>query len=541
MTNNSKTRLRLNQFTMPLNYKDKDIRPALLKCLDCDEKKLGDFRVVRRSIDARSKNSAPVFVLSIEIEWRSPSLPKHYQRRDIEVIDDHDTSIESPPRCSLSGKKRPVIVGAGPAGLMAALWLAEAGLSPLLIERGGPTTDRIKHVKSFFKKGKLHSESNVLFGEGGAGLFSDGKLTSRSKDRLRGHKFLETLVQCGAPRTLLIDAEPHLGTDVLAQIIPALRQRLQAAGCEVKFNSSLTGLHIENGVLRGVVVGEEVIETDACILATGHSARDVYELLSQSGVTLESKPFAIGVRLELPQQRINLAQWGRWACHPRIGAASFRLTRRPVQGSRDCYSFCMCPGGSVIPCASSRGNLTSNGMSLAAREGNYGNAAFLVPVNPDDFHSLSEDGNTALAGCKFQSDIEQATFIAGGSNYSLPACLLTDFLHGQVSTQLPKELSCPRSKPADFREILPGFVCDTLTSALTPMLHQLKGVRLEEILLYAAETRSSSPVRVIRNEEGQSTAAKGLFPAGEGSGYAGGIVSSAIDGLRAAEGVIRIY
>jgi len=537
-----KTRLRLNQFTMPLDYKDKDIRSALMRRLDCNEKQIGEIRVVRRSLDARAKGGAPVFVLSVELEWKSPSRPKRSLQHDIEFLESKDTAITPPPQMpNLSGKNRPVVVGAGPAGLMAALWLAEAGLSPLLIERGGPTADRTKQVKSFFKRGKLCPESNVLFGEGGAGLFSDGKLTNRSKDHIRGRQFLETLVQCGAPRDILVEAEPHLGTDTLAQIIPALRRRLQEAGGEVQFNSRLTGLHIENGVLRGVTVGEDTIETESCVLATGHSARDVYELLSQSGVPLEAKPFAVGVRLELPQQHIDIAQWGQWACHPRLGAATFRLTRHPVQDARACYSFCMCPGGSVIPCASSKGALTSNGMSLAAREGKFGNAAFIVPVNPDDFPALPQDGASALAGCRFQANIEQAAFIAGGSDYSLPACLLTDFLHGQVSSQLPKELSCPRSRPSDFRDILPDFVCDTLISALPPMLQPLNGVRLEDALLYAAETRSSSPVRIIRNEECQSPTAIGLFPAGEGSGHAGGIVSSAIDGLRAAEAVIRSY
>ncbi|MDQ1331491.1 MAG: FAD-binding protein, partial [Thermodesulfobacteriota bacterium] len=287
-------------------------------------------------------------------------------------------------------------------------------------------------------------------------------------------------------------------------------------------------------------------ETQHCILATGHSARDVYQMLAGSGVMMEEKPFAVGLRLELPLKRIDTAQWGTFTGHPRLGAASFRLTLKETRNNRACYTFCMCPGGTVIPCASSTGALTTNGMSLSSRPGEFGNAAFLVPVNPGDYKVDYKADNKAgaealsiLSGIGFQIKMEQLAFKAGGGDYSLPASPLSDFLLNRYPDALPEKRSWPRSVPADLRFILPDFVCATLTAAIPKMLSLLKGVSHEEVLLYAPETRSSSPVRITRNATGESVNLSGLFPSGEGAGYAGGIVSSAVDGLRAAEAVIR--
>jgi uncharacterized FAD-dependent dehydrogenase len=414
---------------------------------------------------------------------------------------------------------------------MAALTLAEAGHKPLLIERGAETPDREEQVKAYWELGKLDPESNVLYGEGGAGLFSDGKLTARSKDRARIRRFFETLVACGASPDILIDAMPHIGSDDLVHIIPAIRNRIWELGGGCAFNSKLEDLQIENGVLRGVVVSGKQIRTDACFLATGHSARDIYELLAQHRVPLEAKPFAVGVRLEIPQSRIDEAQYGQWAKLPMLGSASFRLTRKEEGRARRCYSFCMCPGGEVISCASSKGLVTSNGMSLSARSQPFGNAAFLVPVEQADFPTI---GNPVLAGIAFQKKMEQAAFEAGGANYGLPAQRLIDFLE-QKKGGLPTERSCPQANPAILQEILPEFVFQTLESALPKMLRQLNGTPLEEAILYGTETRSSSPVRILRNPSGESTGLKGLFPCGEGAGYAGGIVSSALDGMKTTE------
>jgi hypothetical protein len=421
------------------------------------------------------------------------------------------------------------VIGAGPAGLMAALTLAEAGHKPLLIERGAETEDRGEQVAAFWKNGTLDTESNVLYGEGGAGLFSDGKLTARSKDRARIRRFFETLVACGASPEILIEAMPHIGTDDLTHIIPAIRNRIWQLGGACAFNSRLDNLIIENGALRGIIASGKEIRTDACFLATGHSARDVYSMLAAHNVPLEAKPFAVGVRLEIPQHRIDTAQYGKWAHLPQLGSASFKLTRKEENRARRCYSFCMCPGGLVIACASSEGLLTTNGMSLSARAEPFGNAAFLVPVEQSDYPDAGP-----LAGIEFQKQMEAAAFKAGGSAYGLPAARLVDFLEGR-SGELPHERSCNRSVPALLQDILPDFASDTLLSAIPKMLKELNGTPLEEAILYASETRSSSPVRVLRGDDGQSIGVKGLYPCGEGAGHAGGIVSSALDGMKAAE------
>lgn len=533
-------RVKISQLTLPLDYEEKDILKAAAAKLECSEGILSGLKIVRRSIDARSRREAPVFSIHVEIEISDSDGFLLPDDKDIQIIPGEKIFPEIMiPKISGKAKSRPVVIGSGPSGLMAALTLAEAGLSPLLIERGSPVKERTSQVSLFWKKGELNPEGNVLFGEGGAGLFSDGKLTMRNKDRLRVRRFLETLVRCGAPEDILIDSEPHLGTDILKKIVPAFRNLIEGAGGEVRFHSRLEGIRAESGGLCGITVNGQDIETQHCILATGHSARDVYQILAESGVMVEQKSFAVGLRLELPQERIDRAQWGSFAGHPRLGAASFRLTFKEGKNNRACYTFCMCPGGTVIPCASPSGTLTTNGMSLSARSGGFGNAAFLVPVYPADFGNEADEKHSGLAGIGFQEKIERLAFKAGGSDYSLPAAPLSGFLKNKYHGNLPEKRSWPRSRPADLHAILPNFICTTLAAAIPKMLSLLKGVLHEEVLLYAAETRSSSPVRVSRNETGESVNLSGLFPSGEGAGYSGGIVSSAVDGLRAAEAVIR--
>ena len=516
-------KIRISQIDLPPGYTPEQLLKAAAKKVRCNPSDLHGVQAVRRSIDARGRSPRMTVMAEADLSGKLRN-----GLRDVEkakpVI-----PVVKPVANNFSGL-RPVVVGAGPAGLMAAFALAEAGMKPLLIERGEAAAPRAKRVENFWKDGTLDVESNVLYGEGGAGLFSDGKLTSRSKDRPRVRRFLEILVECGASPDILIDAEPHIGSDILEELVPALRNKIMELGGEVRFGARLDRVEIENGAIRGVVISGEEVRADTCVLATGHSARDIYAMLAEQGVPLEPKGFAVGVRLEIPQHRIDTAQWGGY--FPALGRASFRLTRREEQNARSCYTFCMCPGGLVISCASSEGLMTTNGMSLSRRDKFSGNAAFLVPVFPADFSSTD-----VLAGIEFQKKLEATAFAAGGSDYSLPAQRLVDFLEGTES-DIPAERSCTRAVASQLRGLLPEFVEHTLRSAVPKMLGSMRGVQLDEALLYASETRSSSPVRVVRGEDGQS-AVCGLYPCGEGAGYAGGIVSSGIDGLRQAEAIIE--
>lgn len=519
-------RLRINQIDLPPGYTPAQLLKAAAKALRCDPSALEDIQAVRRSIDARGRSPRMTVAIDVEFSGKLPANARNIQEAS-ELVS------PEPPVCPHSCGPRPLVVGAGPAGLMAALGLAEAGLKPLLIERGEAAVPRAKRVETFWRDGMFEPDSNVLYGEGGAGLFSDGKLTSRSKDRPRVRRFLEALVSCGASPDILVDAEPHLGSDVLTELVPALRARIQSLGGEVRFGTRLDRIEIENGAVRGAVLSGDEFLTNCCVLATGHSARDTYAMLLEQGVPLEQKPFAVGVRMEIPQHRIDTAQWG--GSFPQLGSASFRLTRRAEENARSCYSFCMCPGGLVISCASSAGLLTTNGMSLSKRDKPFANAAFLVPVFTDDF---PKSERPELAGLDFQQKMEAASFVAGGSDYGVPAQRLVDFLKDAEPAELPSSRSCTRARPAALRALLPEFVTLTLERAVPKMLCELGGVILEEALLYACETRSSSPVRVVRGEDGQSTGVRGLYPCGEGAGYAGGIVSSGIDGLRISEAVV---
>jgi uncharacterized FAD-dependent dehydrogenase len=519
-------RVRIRQLDLPPEYTPAQLLKAAAKQARCTQESLSDVVTVRRSVDAREQSPRMNVIAEATLSGALRNGMRDVER--VKPLKPHVSTILK----SYSGP-HPVVVGAGPAGLMAAFALAESGMNPLLIERGDAAAQRSERVEAFWKEGSFNAESNVLYGEGGAGLFSDGKLTSRSKDRIRARRVLEVLVECGASPDILIDAEPHIGSDVLEELVPALRRKIIDLGGEVRFGARLDRIEIEKGAVRGVVIAGEELRTDSCVLAAGHSARDIYEMLAEQNVPLESKAFAVGLRLEMPQDRIDVAQWGQSL--PSLGKASFRATRREGGDSRACYTFCMCPGGMVIACASSEGRITTNGMSLSGRDRPMGNAAFLVPVLPTDYPEVRAN---ALAGIEFQKKLESAAFVAGGSDYSLPAQRLVDYLEGNPSTDLPKDRSCTRAIPAQLRGQLPGFVETTLRSAIPKMLRGMRGVVLDEALLYASETRSSSPVRVVRDKDGQS-AIHGLYPSGEGSGYAGGIVSSAIDGLRSADMLVQ--
>ncbi len=521
-------KIEVTQLAAALDYTEADLARAVAGRLKIAPEQVGDCRVVRRAIDARKLRGRVQFILTVEADIADDAGVAPGEGSTVEVPNLQASQRETP------FAHRPVVVGAGPAGLVAAWRLASAGARPILIERGQPVEKRRASVGQFWADGTLDGEDNVLFGEGGAGLFSDGKLTTRSKQRGYLRAVLELLIACGASEDILIDAEPHVGSDKLVGIVRTLRERIIELGGDVRFGAKLDALEFDANAMTGVIVNGERIATEHCILATGHSARDVYHMLANTPAALAAKAFAVGVRIEFPQSQIDASQFGTDAGHPKLGAASFRLTRREENDARACYTFCMCPGGSVISCASSAGEMTTNGMSLSARSRTYGNAAFLVPVRSEDFGGDTDP----LAGIAFQEAIESKAFDAGGGDYSLPAARLGDFLARTVSTDLPADRSCKRSVPADLHPILPAFVTETLLSAVPRMIRKLRKVDPAAGIVYGAETRSSSPVRIVRGEDFQSTTLTGLYPAGEGSGYAGGIVTSAIDGLRAADALL---
>ncbi len=420
--------------------------------------------------------------------------------------------------------------------MFAALLLAEMGYCPLVLERGEDVDHRLQKVERFWKEGKLDPNCNVQFGEGGAGTFSDGKLTARTKD-LRSHKVLETFVAFGAPKEILYTWEPHIGSDRLRMIVKRIRQRIIELGGEVRFSTQLHDLCIENGKITKIKANEEWITCKALILAIGHSARDTFSVLEQHSVKMEQKSFAVGVRVEHPQAMINQAQWKRFADHPKLSAASYRLTHTTSTG-RGVYTFCMCPGGSVVAGASQLGGVVTNGMSDYARDKENANSAILVQVHPNDV------GKHILDGIRFQQNLEQKAFEAGGKNYYAPAQLIKDFMNDVPSTKPGEVLPTyrPGIRLCALSSVLPPFVYASIQEALPVFDHKLHGFLYPDAILTAVETRSSSPIRLLRHSETlESVGCAYLYPCGEGAGYAGGIVSAAIDGLRCAEKIIQVF
>ncbi len=519
-------RYRVNQVKVSLEYTDTDVLKRVSRKLSIPPKMIESLEIIKRSVDARQ---GIAYTLTVEITVQQKLRINHH---DLQLIENEHDSHAIP----FVGKQklRPIVVGCGPAGLTAAWVLAKAGMEPIVIERGESVEKRSPKINRFWMKGVLDRESNVLFGEGGAGLFSDGKLTARSKDNHRIKLFLDLLVNHGADKEILIETHPHVGTDKLIRLLPSIRREIIEWGGEFLFDTRLESIVSENNRITGIVTSKGNFECDTLVLAIGHSASDTYRNLYAQNITMVPKPFAIGVRVELPQEGINISQWG--CTIPNIGAASFRLTRKEDEKVRACYSFCMCPGGEVISCASEEGMITSNGMSYHSRNLPFGNAAFLVPVSPEDFCPANE--LTALSGIEYQENLERLAFEAGGSDYALPVSLLDDFISGGEPTRLPAAYSARRVKAANLHKILPDYVALSLKKSLPEMLRKLGNPPHDKVTLYGTETRSSAPLQMTRDENGESVSHKGLYPTGEGAGYSGGIVSSGIDGIKAAEMIV---
>ena len=527
--------LRITQIKLSIDDDISRIKPALLKKLKISEAELLDYRIYKESIDARHHGRID-FIYTVDASVKHEE--KILKKRLPNVSEAPDLSYKMPEIGQTPLKHRPLVIGFGPAGMFSALLLAQMGYKPIVLERGGQVDDRVKSIDAFWQKGKLDPHSNVQFGEGGAGTFSDGKLTSRVRD-LRGRKVLQEFVEAGAPEDILYHAHPHVGTDLLRDIVKNIRQQIIELGGTVYFDSQVERFVIENGELQAVKIKDgQTIEANQAILAIGHSARDTFKELYNDGVKITAKPFAVGVRVEHPQSLINEAQYKGFAQHPRLGAAEYRLTHKASNG-RGVYTFCMCPGGLVVPAASEENRLVTNGMSEHARSEENANSGLLVQVFPEDFPT-----DHPLAGVEFQRLLEAKAFELGGSNYQAPAQLVGDFIANQTSSKLGsvKPSYVLGVHPTDLSQLFPAYISDSLREALLAFDKKIHGFAMHDAVMTGVESRSSSPVRINRDEDSfQSETVKGIYPSGEGAGFAGGIVSAAIDGLKCAEALISAY
>ncbi len=497
------------------------------------------LRIIKKAVDARRRKGAPItFVCSFDAEIADGGLEGQILQRasrrgkgaDIKPAPkEENLSLLPKGFAGASAKRPPVVAGFGPAGMFAALALAEAGLCPVVAERGENADSRQTTVEKFWRRGELNPNSNVQFGEGGAGAFSDGKLTYRGGNPLAA-AVIETFADCGAPPEIKYLQKPHIGTDILQTVVKNIRRRIESLGGKVLFNAKLTDIETAGGkVCAALINDEERIEADALFLAIGHSARDTYELLLRKNFRLEPKAFAVGLRIEHPQELINKAQYGADADNPKLPAADYMLTYQ--DGGRGVYSFCMCPGGMVVASSADIGTVVTNGMSNFARNGKNANAAILAQVTPEDF------GNKPLSGVIFQNECEKRAFLAAGGNYFAPVMSVGDFLGGKRGSRdfCVTPTYAPGVAPADFGECLPNFVTNSLKRALPYFDTKIKNFAAADAPLTGVETRSSAPCRILRGESFEAVGFGGIYPIGEGAGYAGGIVSSAVDGVRAAQ------
>lgn len=519
--------IKLDNIKMAPGFDEGMLEQAAAKKLGLPREAILCVKRLRQAVDARRKNS-PQYNISLAVDLKPGFSPVYG------AAEEFSEEIYRFPFAGLKCSFRPVVAGSGPAGLFCAYMLAYAGLRPILLERGNEVDRRTADVEQFFRCGHLNTESNVQFGEGGAGTFSDGKLTTGTKD-IRHRFILEQFFRAGAAEDVTYLAKPHIGTDILRGVVKNIRQNIVSLGGEVRFGTTLCDLYTKGGALRGVHVkhgGEtEFVETSALVLATGHSSRDTFEMLAERGVYMEAKNFAVGVRIEHLQREIDRAQYGDMADFKNLPASDYK-TAVHMEGARSVFSFCVCPGGSVVGAASENEMLVTNGMSEYLRDGANINGALLAGVTPEDY----KEG--PLGGIAYQRDLERAAYQLGGGGYVAPAQLVGDFLSGRASAGAGRV--APSYRPGvrftDIRPCLPEYIVDALKSALPIIGKKIKGFDAEDAVLTAVESRSSSPVRIVRSESFESSL-RGLFPCGEGAGYAGGIMSAAADGIRCAEAV----
>lgn len=525
--------LRLNELKLPLGHTADDLPAAICARLGIAPADLLRYSVVRRGNDARRKSAIQlVYALDLTLADEAAVLAAHAGDHNLRPAP--DTTYRFPVRAPEGWQgERPVVIGAGPCGLMAALVLAQMGLKPIIVERGKAVRERTKDTWGLWRRAVLEPESNVQFGEGGAGTFSDGKLYSRIKDpRHLGRKVLTEFVKAGAPEDILTEAHPHIGTFRLVTMVMSIRETIESLGGEYRFSTRVDDFAVENGQLAGLHLSSgEYLPARHVILAVGHSARDTFAKLHERGIYVEAKPFAIGVRIEHPQSWIDKARYGPAAGNKILGAAAYSLAHQASNG-RAVYSFCMCPGGRVVAAASEPGRVVTNGMSQYSRAEFNANSGLVVDITPErDFPGHP------LAGVELQRRLEEAAFVAGGSNYRAPGQKVGDFLAGRASAELGGVT--PSYQPGvhltDLTQCLPAFVTDALREALPVFGRQVPGYDHPDVVMTGVETRTSSPIRIRRGGDCQSINTRGLYPAGEGAGYAGGILSAAVDGIKVAE------
>ena len=529
--------LRLTELKLPLDHPPEALRAAILQRLGIKDDELLSFSIFKRSFDARKKH-AMLMIYALDVEVKNEVALLKQFRNDRHLMPTPDTTYRFVGQTSEPLASRPIVVGFGPCGIFAALVLAQMGFKPIVLERGKAVRERTKDTWGLWRKHTLNPESNVQFGEGGAGTFSDGKLYSQIKDpKHYGRKVIAEFVKAGAPKEIVYVSKPHIGTFRLVGVVEAMRHEIEALGGEIRFEQRVTDVLIEEGAkgkhIRGVVLaGGETLRSDHVVLALGHSARDTFEMLHTRGVFMEAKAFSIGFRIEHPQSLIDKARLGPNAGNPLLGAADYKLVHHAKNG-RSVYSFCMCPGGMVVAAASEPNRVVTNGMSQYSRNERNANAGIVVGITPEDYPG------GPLAGIELQRALESHAFELGGGNYEAPGQLVGDFLAGKPSTQLGSvEPSYqPGVRLTDLASCLPDYAIEAIREALPAFDQQIKGFSMQDAVLTGVETRTSSPLRITRGEDYQSLNVKGLYPAGEGAGYAGGILSAGVDGIRVAEAV----
>lgn len=533
MEDNKPMPIRINNIILDIEEDISLLAEKASKKLRLSKSQLNSIKILREAVDARKKDVIK-FNYTLEVTTEN-------EVKLVERLNDKDLKLENEkytdevPFGTRKMKHRPIVVGMGPAGMFAGLLMARKGYKPIIIERGQKVEDRTVSVNNFWNTGYLNKESNVQFGEGGAGTFSDGKLTTRIKDN-RCDYVLEAFVKAGAPEEILYSGKPHVGTDILKTVVKNIREEIIALGGQVRFNSRLDDIIIKNGNIQEIDVNGEKLPCETLVLAIGHSSRDTYEMLSKKDLNITAKPFAIGVRIEHLQSLIDENQYGKFAGHERLKAADYRLSYSSEKLNRSIYSFCMCPGGEVVAAASEENRLVTNGMSYYKRDKANANSALVVTVEPKDFGS-----NSILSGMEFQRHYEALAYNLGGGNYLAPVQLVGDFLKDRTSRKIGRII--PSYKPGyefkDLSKCLPGYVANALKEGLINFDKKIKGYAAEDAVMTGIETRTSAPIRIQRNENLQSSKVFGLYPAGEGAGYAGGIISAAVDGLRIAENIMK--